>query len=116
MSLGQLAMIVFGVLVVVERVQHRHDPHLAGRGTAARHLPVQQARGGRPRWPSWSAWSPASWRSSSARRCSARTGRRIGDPGVLRAVIGGGLYMTLIALFSMGVAAMLRTRCSRWAS
>ncbi|WP_434596723.1 ABC transporter permease subunit [Streptomyces sp. A5-4] len=32
----------------------------------------------------------------------------IGDPGVLRAVIGGGLYMTLIAMFSMGVAAMLR--------
>jgi ABC-2 type transport system permease protein len=28
---------------------------------------------------------------------------------VLRAVIGGGLYMTLIAMFSMGVAAMLRS-------
>ncbi|MGW0708857.1 ABC transporter permease [Streptomyces sp. NPDC002643] len=33
----------------------------------------------------------------------------IGDPGVMRAVIGGGLYMTLIAVFSMGVAAMLRS-------
>src|SRR5690606_31551234 len=33
----------------------------------------------------------------------------IGDDGVLRAVIGGGLYMTLIAMFSMGVAAMLRS-------
>ncbi len=33
----------------------------------------------------------------------------IGDEGVLRAVIGGGLYMTLIAMFSMGVAAMLRS-------
>jgi ABC-2 type transport system permease protein len=33
----------------------------------------------------------------------------IGDPGVLRAVIGGGVYMTLIAMFSMGVAAMLRS-------
>ena len=33
----------------------------------------------------------------------------ISDPGVLRAVIGGGLYMTLIALFSMGVASMLRS-------
>ncbi|CCK27400.1 ABC transporter integral membrane protein [Streptomyces davaonensis JCM 4913] len=33
----------------------------------------------------------------------------IGDEGVLRAVIGGGLYMTLIAVFSMGVAAMLRS-------
>jgi ABC-2 type transport system permease protein len=34
---------------------------------------------------------------------------QIGDSGVLRAVIGGGLYMTLIAMFSMGVAAMLRS-------
>ncbi|MEU0691738.1 ABC transporter permease subunit [Streptomyces uncialis] len=33
----------------------------------------------------------------------------LSDPGVLRAVIGGGLYMTLIAMFSMGVAAMLRS-------
>lgn len=33
----------------------------------------------------------------------------ISDPGVLRAVIGGGLYMTLIAMFSMGVATMLRS-------
>lgn len=33
----------------------------------------------------------------------------IGDPGVLRAVIGGGLYMALIAMFSMGVASMLRS-------
>ncbi|GAA0494897.1 ABC transporter permease [Streptomyces sp. NPDC046215] len=33
----------------------------------------------------------------------------LGDPGVLRAVIGGGLYMTLIAMFSMGVATMLRS-------
>ncbi|QKW07235.1 ABC transporter permease [Streptomyces sp. NA04227] len=33
----------------------------------------------------------------------------LGDKGVLRAVIGAALYMTLIALFSMGVAAMLRS-------
>jgi ABC-2 type transport system permease protein len=33
----------------------------------------------------------------------------IGDRGVLRAVIGGGLYMGLIAVFSMGAAAMLRS-------
>ncbi|GAA0485889.1 ABC transporter permease subunit [Streptomyces olivaceiscleroticus] len=33
----------------------------------------------------------------------------LGDPGVLRAVFGGALYMTLIAMFSMGVAAMLRS-------
>jgi ABC-2 type transport system permease protein len=33
----------------------------------------------------------------------------IDDPGVLRAVVGGGLYMALIAMFSMGIAAMLRS-------
>ncbi|WP_328536651.1 ABC transporter permease [Streptomyces sp. NBC_00344] len=33
----------------------------------------------------------------------------IDDPGVLRAVIGAALYMTLIALFSMGTASMLRS-------
>ncbi|WP_175410212.1 ABC transporter permease [Streptomyces sp. TRM64462] len=33
----------------------------------------------------------------------------ITDDNVLRAVIGGGLYMGLIAVFSMGVAAMLRS-------
>jgi ABC-2 type transport system permease protein len=33
----------------------------------------------------------------------------IGDPGVLRAVFGGGLYMALMVLFAMGVATMLRS-------
>ncbi|EDY45972.1 ABC transporter permease [Streptomyces sp. SPB074] len=36
-------------------------------------------------------------------------GASIDDPGVLRAVFGAALYMTLIAMFSMGVAAMLRS-------
>ncbi|NGN68250.1 ABC transporter permease subunit [Streptomyces sp. A7024] len=33
----------------------------------------------------------------------------LGEDNVLRAVVGGGLYMALIALFSMGVATMLRS-------
>ncbi|MFI5753891.1 ABC transporter permease subunit [Streptomyces sp. NPDC051569] len=36
-------------------------------------------------------------------------GTSIGEPNVLRAVIGSGLYMALIAVFSMGVTAMLRS-------
>lgn len=36
-------------------------------------------------------------------------GTTIGADNVLRAVVGGGLYMGLIAIFSMGVAAMLRS-------
>ncbi|NJP45027.1 ABC transporter permease [Actinacidiphila epipremni] len=34
---------------------------------------------------------------------------RIGDPGVLRAVVGAGLYMTLLVLLCVGAAAMLRS-------
>ncbi|HEY5832789.1 ABC transporter permease [Streptomyces sp.] len=33
----------------------------------------------------------------------------IGDPGVARAVFGAGLYMTLLVLFCVGAAAMLRS-------
>ncbi|CAL9565318.1 ABC transporter permease [Streptomyces sp. enrichment culture] len=33
----------------------------------------------------------------------------IGDPGVLRAVFGGGLYMALIALFAIGITFVLRS-------
>ncbi|MGW7006621.1 ABC transporter permease [Streptomyces sp. NPDC054933] len=36
-------------------------------------------------------------------------GTQISNPGVLRAVVGGGLYMALIAMFAMGCAAMLRS-------
>ncbi|WP_405457104.1 ABC transporter permease [Streptomyces sp. NBC_00101] len=36
-------------------------------------------------------------------------GTDLGAENVLRAVVGGGLYMGLIAVFSMGVAAMLRS-------
>lgn len=36
-------------------------------------------------------------------------GTSLGEPGVLRAVFGGGLYMTLMALFAMGVTWMLRS-------
>ncbi|MFD0690343.1 ABC transporter permease [Actinomadura fibrosa] len=32
----------------------------------------------------------------------------IGDPGVLRAVIGGGLYLAMLGLFAMAVGAILR--------
>ncbi|THA24471.1 ABC transporter permease [Streptomyces sp. RKND-216] len=33
----------------------------------------------------------------------------IGEENVLRAIIGGGIYMTLMALFSMGIAFLLRS-------
>jgi ABC-type transport system involved in multi-copper enzyme maturation permease subunit len=36
-------------------------------------------------------------------------GVEIGDPGVLRAVVGGGVYMALISLFSVGITFVLRS-------
>ncbi|HZU73656.1 MAG TPA: ABC transporter permease [Acidimicrobiales bacterium] len=32
----------------------------------------------------------------------------LGDPGVLRAVIGGGLYLTVLGLFALGIGTMIR--------
>jgi ABC-2 type transport system permease protein len=108
MSLGQLAMIVFGVLVVANeystgmiRVSLAAVPQrgafLLGKVAVASGLALVVSV-----VTSFVAFflGQAVLGSHSA---------SIGDPGVLRAVIGGGLYMTLIAMFSMGVAAMLRS-------
>ncbi|MES4888970.1 ABC transporter permease [Streptomyces sp. NPDC096012] len=108
MTLGQLAMIVFGVLVVSNeystgmiRVSLAAVPQ---RGTflfskiavaAALALAVGMVT------------SFAAFFLGQAMLGPHRSA--IGDPGVLRAVCGGGLYMALIAMFSMGVAAMLRS-------
>ncbi|MDO0925681.1 ABC transporter permease subunit [Streptomyces sp. TG1A-8] len=108
MSLGQLAMIVFGVLVVSNeystgmiRVSLAAVPQrgtfLFGKIAVATALALLVGM----------ATSFAAFFLGQAMLGPLRT--RLDDPGVLRAVIGGGLYMTLIAVFSMGVAAMLRS-------
>ncbi|MGW4566671.1 ABC transporter permease [Streptomyces sp. NPDC004561] len=108
MSLGQLAMIVFGVLVVSNeystgmiRVSLAAVPR---RGTF---LFSKIAVAGVLALAVGMATSFAAFFLGQAMLGPYRAA--IGDPGVLRAVLGGGLYMTLIALFSMGVAAMLRS-------
>ena len=40
---------------------------------------------------------------------STHASATIGDPGVLRSVIGSGLYLVVAALFSFGIAALLRS-------
>lgn len=107
-SLGQLAMIVFGVLVVANEYSS---------GMIRTSLAAVPRRG-------LFLFSKIAVATALALVVSMITSfatfflgqmmlgdlkASIGDPGVLRAVIGGGLYMTLIALFSMGVAAMLRS-------
>ncbi|QNP70160.1 ABC transporter permease [Streptomyces roseirectus] len=108
MSLGQLAMIVFGVLVVsneystgmirtsLAAVPQRGTFYLSKIAVAAG---LALAVG--------MVTSFAAFFLGQSLLGSLRAD--IGDPGVLRAVIGGGLYMALITLFSMGIATMLRS-------
>ncbi|MYU24423.1 ABC transporter permease [Streptomyces sp. SID8352] len=108
MSLGQLAMIVFGVLVVANEYSS---------GMIRTSLAAVPQRG-------TFLFSKVAVATALALAVGLVTAflafflgqamlgdlrASLGDPGVLRAVIGGGLYMTLIAMFSMGVAAMLRS-------
>ncbi|MER5938998.1 ABC transporter permease [Streptomyces sp. NPDC001928] len=108
MSLGQLAMIVFGVLVVSNEYSTgmiraslaavpRRGTFLFSKIAVATGLSLAVGL----------ATSFVTFFLGQAMLGEHRA--EIGDPGVLRAVFGGGLYMTLIAMFSMGVAAMLRS-------
>ncbi|WP_432128784.1 ABC transporter permease [Streptomyces sp. bgisy082] len=108
MILGQLAMVVFGVLVVgTEYSSGMIRTSLAavpGRGTF---LFSKVAVAGVLALLVSLATSFLSFFLGQALLGEHRT--TIGADNVLRAVVGGGLYMGLIAVFSMGVAAMLRS-------
>ncbi|WP_371676631.1 ABC transporter permease [Streptomyces sp. NBC_01276] len=108
MSFGQLSMIIFGVLVVsteystgMIRTSLAAVParagFLAGKLTVATVLALAVGL----------LTSFVSFFLGQALLGDHGTG--IGGEGVLRAVIGAGVYMALLALFSMGVAAMLRS-------
>ncbi|MGW0364149.1 ABC transporter permease subunit [Streptomyces sp. NPDC002990] len=108
MSLGQLAMIVFGVLVVGTEYSSgmirtslaavpRRGSFLLGKVIVATGLALVVGL----------ATSFLSFFLGQAILGERSIG--IGADNVLRAVIGAGLYMAVIALFSMGVAAILRS-------
>lgn len=108
MTLGQLAMIVFGVLVVSNEYStgmiRTSLSAVPQRGTFLfSKIAVATALA----FAVGLVTSFVTFFLGQAMLGSHRA--EIGDPGVLRAVFGGGLYMTLIAVFSMGVAAMLRS-------
>ena len=108
MSLGQLAMIVFGVLVVSnEYSTGMIRTSLAAVPQRGTFLFSKIAVATALAFVVGLATSFIAFFLGQAMLGSHRA--QLGDPGVLRAVIGGGLYMTLIALFSMGVASMLRS-------
>jgi ABC-2 type transport system permease protein len=108
MSLGQLAMIVFGVLVVSnEYSTGMIRVSLAAVPRRATFLFSKVAVATALAFVVSLATSFAAFFVGQALLGPHRAS--LGDPGVLRAVVGGGLYMTLITMFSMGVAAMLRS-------
>lgn len=108
MSLGQLSMIVFGVLVVSsEYSTGMIRTSLAAVPQRGTFLFSKLAVATALAFAVSMATSFASFFLGQAMLGDLRAS--LGDDGVLRAVIGGGLYMTLIALFSMGVAVMLRS-------
>ncbi|MBZ3903839.1 MULTISPECIES: ABC transporter permease [Streptomyces] len=108
MTLGQLAMIVFGVLVVSnEYSTGMIRTSLAAVPQRGTFLFSKIAVATALAFVVGLATSFVTFFLGQAMLGSHRA--EIGDPGVLRAVFGGGLYMTLIAMFSMGVAVMLRS-------
>ncbi|GAB2601100.1 ABC transporter permease subunit [Streptomyces capparidis] len=107
MFLGQLAVIVFGVLVVGSEYSTgtiraslaavpQREVFLACKVAVASLLVLLVGV----------ATSVASFFLGQELLGPHRTS--FGDPGVARAVFGAALYMTLMAVFAMGVAAMLR--------
>ncbi|MFI8002535.1 ABC transporter permease [Streptomyces sp. NPDC086010] len=106
--LGQLAMVVFGVLVVgTEYSSGMIRTSLAAVPQRGTFLFSKIAVAGVLATLVGLATSFVTFFFSQALLGDHSTD--IGAPNVLRAVFGGGLYMGLIAVFSMGVATMLRS-------
>ncbi|MFF8814429.1 ABC transporter permease [Streptomyces pactum] len=107
-GLGQLAMIVFGVLVVGnEYSTGMIRTSLAAVPQRGRFLFCKIAVATLLALVVSMITSFAAFLTGQAMLGDHRAS--LGDPGVLRAVVGGGLYMTLITVFSMGIAAVLRS-------
>lgn len=107
-SLGQLAMIAFGVLVVSgEYSTGMIRASLAAVPRRGLLMFAKVAVATALALAVGMATSFLTFLLGQAVLGSHRT--NLGEPNVLRAVFGGGLYMGLIALFAMGAAWMLRS-------
>jgi ABC-2 type transport system permease protein len=108
MSLGQLAMIVFGVLVVSnEYSTGMIRTSLAAVPQRGAFYASKVAVAGALALVVGMATAFVVFFLGQALLGSHRA--HIGDPGVLRAVIGVGLYSTLLVLLCVGAATMLRS-------
>ena len=108
MTLGQLALIVFGVLVISsEYSTGMIRTSLAAVPQRGAFYAAKVAVAGALALVVGMATSFVVFFLGQALLGSHRA--HIGDPGVLRAVFGAGLYMTLLVLLCVGAAAMLRS-------
>ncbi|MER5930048.1 ABC transporter permease [Streptomyces sp. NPDC002054] len=108
MQFGQLSLIVFGVMVVsTEYSTGMIRTSLAAVPNRSRFLLGKMAVATGLALAVGMLTSFVSFFLTQALLGDAGIG--IGEENVLRAVVGAGLYMALLALFCMGVAAMLRS-------
>ncbi|WP_037913445.1 ABC transporter permease [Actinacidiphila yeochonensis] len=108
MTLGQLALIVFGVLVFSsEYSTGMIRTSLAAVPQRASFYLAKVAVAGMLAFVVGMVTSFLTFFLGQALLGSHKA--HIGDPGVLRAVFGAGLYMTLLVLLCVGAAAMLRS-------
>jgi ABC-2 type transport system permease protein len=108
MTLGQLALIVFGVLVISsEYSSGMIRTSLAAVPQRGAFYLAKVAVAGALAAVVGEATGFVTFFLGQALLGSHKA--RISDPGVLRAVFGAGLYMTLLVLFCVGTAAMLRS-------
>ncbi|WUH90826.1 ABC transporter permease [Streptomyces sp. NBC_00433] len=108
MQLGQLALIVFGVLVIAsEYSTGMIRTSLAAVPQRGSFYASKVAVAGALALVVGMATSFIVFFVGQALLGSHKA--HIGDPGVLRAVVGAGLYMTLLVLLCVGAAAMLRS-------
>jgi ABC-2 type transport system permease protein len=108
MTLGQLALIVFGVLVISsEYSTGMIRTSLAAVPQRGAFYAAKVAVAGALALVVGMATSFITFFVGQSLLGSHKAG--IGDPGVARAVFGAGLYMTLLVLFCVGAAAILRS-------
>ncbi|HEY3480165.1 MAG TPA: ABC transporter permease [Streptomyces sp.] len=108
MTLGQLALIVFGVLVMSsEYSTGMIRTSLAAVPQRGTFYAAKVAVAGALALVVAMATSFLTFFLGNALLGSHKAS--IGDPGVMRAVVGAGLYMTLLVLLCVGAAAMLRS-------
>ena len=92
-----------------QRVQHRHDPrHLRRRAPAAQCLAAKATVFGAVTLVVGLVSCFAAFFIGQAILSAKHIEAHIGDPGVLRAVTGAGLYLAVLGLLALGIGALIR--------